>query len=133
METRLAQPALFITELAMARLWMEWGIEPKAMTGHSLGEFVAAVLAGVMSREDGLRLVAARGLLMQQMERGAMLSVRAGEERISALLDRARGKVLAAAGTDRVERRRTPTAIKLDSGEQQTRHDCDRSFTENAR
>jgi len=87
METRLAQPALFITELAMARLWMEWGIEPKAMTGHSLGEFVAAVLAGVMSREDGLRLVAARGRLMQQMERGAMLSVRLGEQQIAALLD----------------------------------------------
>jgi len=87
METRLAQPALFITELAMASLWMEWGIEPQAMTGHSLGEFVAAVLAGVMSREDGLRLAAARGRLMQRMERGAMLSVRLGEERIAALLD----------------------------------------------
>jgi amino acid adenylation domain-containing protein len=87
METRLAQPALFITELAMASLWMEGGIKPSAMTGHSLGEFVAAVLAGVMSREDGLRLVAVRGRLMQQMERGAMLSVRLGEERIAALLD----------------------------------------------
>jgi amino acid adenylation domain-containing protein len=87
METRLAQPALFITELAMARLWMEWGVVPKAMAGHSLGEFVAAVVADVMNREDGLRLVAARGRLMQQMERGAMLSVRLGEERISALLD----------------------------------------------
>ena len=97
METRLAQPALFITELAMARLWMEWGIEPKAMTGHSLGEFVAAVLAGVMSREDGLRLVAARGRLMQQMERGAMLSVRAGEERISALLEKQNGRLSLAA------------------------------------
>jgi amino acid adenylation domain-containing protein len=87
METRLAQSALFITELAMSRLWMEWGIEPKAMTGHSLGEFVAAVVAGVMSREDGLKLVAARGQLMQQMERGAMLSVRLSEERITALLN----------------------------------------------
>ena len=85
-ETRLAQPALFITELAMAKLWREWGIEPKAMTGHSLGEFVAAVVAGVMGREDALRLVAARGTLMQQMERGAMLSVRLDEARISPLL-----------------------------------------------
>jgi len=85
-ETRLAQPALFVTEVAMAAQWMEWGIAPKAMTGHSLGEFVAAVVAGVMSREDGLRLVAVRGRLMQQMERGAMLSVRLSEERISALI-----------------------------------------------
>jgi amino acid adenylation domain-containing protein len=87
METRLAQPALFMTELAMASLWMERGIEPQAMTGHSLGEFVAAVVAGVMSREDGLRLVAARGRLMQQMERGAMLSVRLGADRLTQLLN----------------------------------------------
>jgi amino acid adenylation domain-containing protein len=86
-ETRLAQPALFITELAMAKLWMEWGIEPKVMTGHSVGEFVAAVVADVMSREDGLRLVALRGRMMQQMERGAMLSVRLGEEKILPLLN----------------------------------------------
>ncbi|MGA2349516.1 MAG: amino acid adenylation domain-containing protein [Terracidiphilus sp.] len=87
METRLAQSALFVTELAMAGLWGEWGIEPQAMAGHSLGEFVAAVVAGVMSREDGLKLVAMRGQLMQQMERGAMLSVRLGEEKLSTLLD----------------------------------------------
>jgi amino acid adenylation domain-containing protein len=86
-ETRVAQPALFITELAMARQWMEWGVEPQAMTGHSLGEFVAAVVADVMSREDGLRLVAARGQLMQQMERGLMLSVRLDEGGVRALLD----------------------------------------------
>ncbi|MGD0097335.1 MAG: amino acid adenylation domain-containing protein [Terracidiphilus sp.] len=86
-ETRLAQPALFITELAMARQWMAWGIEPKAMTGHSVGEFVAAVVAEVMSREEALRVVAARGRFMQQMDRGAMLSVRLGEGRIKELLD----------------------------------------------
>ncbi len=85
-ETRLAQPALLLTELAMARVWLDWGIVPKAMTGHSLGEFAAAVLAGVMSAEDALRLVAARGAWMQQMERGAMLSVRLSEERVTALL-----------------------------------------------
>lgn len=79
-ETRIAQPALFVTELAMTRLWQSWGVEPKAVAGHSLGEFVAAVVARVMSREDGLQLVAARGKLMQQMERGAMLSVRLSEE-----------------------------------------------------
>ncbi len=85
-ETRLSQPALFATELAMAAQWNDWGIEPKAMAGHSLGEFVAAVLAGVMSREDGLRLVALRGRLMQQMERGAMLSVRLEESKLNSLL-----------------------------------------------
>lgn len=86
-ETRLAQPALFITGLAMAALWMEWGITPKAMAGHSLGEFVAAVCANVMSREDALRLVATRARLMQQMERGAMLSVRLGEEKLLPFLE----------------------------------------------
>jgi amino acid adenylation domain-containing protein len=86
-ETRLAQPALFATELAMAVLWMEWGIAPKAMAGHSLGEFVAAAIANVMSREDALRLVAARARLMQEMQRGAMLSVRLGEEQLLPLLD----------------------------------------------
>ena len=87
METRLAQPALFVTELAMASLWIEWGVGPKAMTGHSLGEFVAAVVAKVMSREDALRVVAARGRLMQQMERGAMVSVRLDADRISTVLN----------------------------------------------
>jgi amino acid adenylation domain-containing protein len=86
-ETRLAQSALFITELAMARQWKEWGIEPMAMTGHSVGEFVASVVADVMSREDALRLVAVRGRLMQQMERGTMLSVRLDEVRISPFLN----------------------------------------------
>lgn len=86
-ETRLAQPALFVTELAMATLWMHRGIDPKAVAGHSLGEFVAAVVAKVMSREDALHLVASRGRLMQQMDRGAMLSVRLGEERMLELLD----------------------------------------------
>ncbi len=87
-ETQFAQPALFVTELAMAALWKEWGIEPKATAGHSLGEFVAAVLSGVMSREDGLRLVALRGRMMQQMERGAMLSVRLPEAKVTPLLGR---------------------------------------------
>jgi amino acid adenylation domain-containing protein len=96
-ETRLAQPALFVTELAMARQWMAWGIAPAAMTGHSLGEFVAAVVAGVMSREDALRLVAVRGRLMQQMERGAMLSVRLGEAALAAILEEVGGELAIAA------------------------------------
>jgi acyl transferase domain-containing protein len=66
-QTYLAQPALFVIEYAMAKLLMEWGIRPQAMVGHSIGEFVAACLAGVFSLEDALKLVAVRGRLMQQM------------------------------------------------------------------
>jgi amino acid adenylation domain-containing protein len=86
-DTRLSQPALFVTEIALAYLWMDWGIRPTAVAGHSLGEFVAAVLAGVMSREDGLRLVAIRARLMQSLPRGAMLSVRLGERELTPMLN----------------------------------------------
>ena len=53
-QTALAQPALFVVEFALARLWMRWGVKPEAMIGHSIGEFVAACLAGVFSLEDAL-------------------------------------------------------------------------------
>ncbi|MEM9137931.1 MAG: acyltransferase domain-containing protein, partial [Cyanobacteria bacterium P01_F01_bin.42] len=73
--TAEVQPVLFALEYALAKLWMSWGIQPEAFIGHSLGEYVAACLAGVFSLEDGLKLVTARGQLMQQMRPGAMLSV----------------------------------------------------------
>ncbi|MBM4362961.1 MAG: type I polyketide synthase, partial [Deltaproteobacteria bacterium] len=75
-ETRVAQPALFAAEYALARYWQRLGVVPSVMSGHSVGEFVAAALAGVFSFEDGIDLVAARGAIMQSMPPGAMLSVR---------------------------------------------------------
>ena len=85
-ETRLAQPAIFSIEYALGKLWMSWGLEPNGMTGHSVGEFVAACLAGVFSFEDALQLVAVRGRLMQELPGGAMLSVRLSEAEVAPLV-----------------------------------------------
>ncbi|MBE9212898.1 acyltransferase domain-containing protein [Plectonema cf. radiosum LEGE 06105] len=74
-QTAIAQPAIFIIEYALAKLWMSWGITPEVSIGHSIGEYVAACLAGVFSLEDALKVVAVRGKLMQQQPTGAMLSV----------------------------------------------------------
>ncbi len=85
--TDLAQPVLFAVEYALARLWMEQGIAPAALMGHSLGEYVAACLAGVMTLEEGLALVVERGRLMQELPGGAMLAVALPEAEIGGWLD----------------------------------------------
>lgn len=84
--TYYTQPAMFVIEYAVAKLWMGWGITPAAFVGHSIGEFVAAHLAGVFSLEDGLRLIATRGRMMSELPRGSMLAVRADYEKIKSLL-----------------------------------------------
>ncbi|ASS77139.1 hypothetical protein CIG75_06555 [Tumebacillus algifaecis] len=85
-ETRLTQPALFVIEYALAQLWLAKGISPQAMLGHSIGEYVAACLAGVFTLEAALELVAARGALMQALPEGAMLAVILSEEKLREIL-----------------------------------------------
>ncbi len=82
----LGLPLLFASEYALAQLWMSWGIEPDAMTGHSLGEYTAACLAGVLSLEDALALVVLRSRLFATLPSGGMLSVPLAESEVVGLL-----------------------------------------------
>lgn len=85
-QTRITQPALFVVEYALAKLWMEWGVHPRAMIGHSIGEYVAACLAGVFSLKDALSLVAVRGEMMQEMPPGTMLAISLPFQEVQPLL-----------------------------------------------
>lgn len=85
-QTRFTQPSLFLIEYAFARLWMSWGIQPSAMLGHSVGEYVAACVAGVFPMEAALRLVARRAELVQAQAPGTMLAVRLPEAELVPLL-----------------------------------------------
>lgn len=81
-EMAYMQPALFVIEYALAKLWQSWGIQPDMVMGHSAGEYVAACLAGVFSLEDGLKLITKRGQLMQSTAEGVMVALKASEEEL---------------------------------------------------
>ncbi len=86
-ETAYTQPALFALEYALAEMWRSWGVEPALVMGHSVGEYVAACIAGAFSLEDGLRLIVERGRLMQSLpQHGAMAVVFANRERVAEAL-----------------------------------------------
>ncbi|WP_420845217.1 acyltransferase domain-containing protein [Maribacter litopenaei] len=85
-DTQYTQPALFIIEYALAQLRQSWSIKPTFVCGHSIGEFVAAHLAGVFSLQDALRLITLRGKLVSDLPGGSMLSIRTAAEEIMPLL-----------------------------------------------
>jgi acyl transferase domain-containing protein len=81
-QTLYTQPALFSVEFALAELWRSWGVVPRAVLGHGVGEYVGACVAGVFGLEDGLRLIAERSRLMQALPGGKMVAVFAAESRV---------------------------------------------------
>ncbi len=95
-ETAYTQPLLFAIEYALAQQWIGWGIRPAALIGHSVGELVAATVAGVLALADALRLVTLRGRAMQRRPRGGMLVAAAGPDRLRSLLPGGCGVAVAA-------------------------------------
>jgi myxalamid-type polyketide synthase MxaE and MxaD len=97
-QTAYTQSALFVIEYALAQLWQSWGIAPDVVMGHSVGEYVAATVAGVFSLEEGLKLIATRGRLMQQLPSGGeMVSVLASEAQVQEAIASYADKVAIAA------------------------------------
>lgn len=97
-ETAYTQPALFTLEYALAQLWLDWGVQPAAMIGHSVGEYAAACVAGAFELETGLRLMAERGRLIQELPpTGAMLAVHAEEAEVVDMVATLQGEVAIAA------------------------------------
>ncbi len=97
-ETQYAQPAIVALQLAQVAMWQARGMRPEAVLGHSVGEFAAAVVAGVMTEEEALELAALRGRLMSQCPRGGMAAVRAPAEQVKPLLP---GELVVAAENER--------------------------------
>ncbi len=86
-QTVFTQPALFAVEYSLARLYISWGVHPQVMIGHSIGEYVAACLAGVFSLPDALSLVSSRARMMQGIEEGSMLAVPMSADEVQKMLD----------------------------------------------
>ncbi|MEM9777318.1 MAG: aminotransferase class III-fold pyridoxal phosphate-dependent enzyme, partial [Chloroflexota bacterium] len=95
-QTGLAQPAIYTISYAQAMLWQSWGITPDQMIGHSIGEFVAATLAGVFTVTDALKVIASRAKLMQDLPGGSMVAVRLSEAELQPYLNQLPDVALAA-------------------------------------
>ncbi len=97
-KTIYTQPALFALEYAIAKLWLSWGVKPNLVMGHSVGEYVAACIAGVFTLEAGLKLIAARGKLIQSLPQdGTMVAVFASKAQIESVISLNISKVCFAA------------------------------------
>ncbi|MGJ5676049.1 MAG: SDR family oxidoreductase [Nostochopsis sp.] len=131
-QTAITQPALFVIEYALAKLWIAWGVLPEVMIGHSIGEYVAATIAGVFSLEDALAIVATRGKLMQQLPSGAMLSVQLSEQKIQLLLEKEISLAASNSPSSCVVSGSEEAIEKLQQKLQQTSVNCRRLHTSHA-